>query len=146
MKTIIIHRDEQDEKQTLGVCYVKDENGNIIFKSECIERGWLNNQNRISCIPEGEYPVRLEYSNRFRKYLYEIFNVPNRSECKFHAANYARQLNGCIALGNNRADIDKDGYKDVTSSRNTIAKFHKAMNGDKEAVLIVSNLYATNSL
>jgi len=142
MKTIIIHRDEQDTKQTLGTCYIKDENGCIIFKSEVIERGWLNNQKRISCIPQGTYPVRLEYSNRFRKKLWELYNVPNRSECKLHAANYARQLNGCLALGNKRKDIDRDGYKDVTSSRLTMAKFHKAMGNDTKAVIIVKNIYA----
>lgn len=141
MKTIIINRDEGGDNQTLGVCYVKDENGCIIFKSESIERGWLDNQKRISCIPEGKYNVRLERSNRFKKDLYEIYGVPNRSECKFHAANYSRQLNGCIALGQNRKDIDSDGYKDVTSSRKTMSLFHKSLNGDKNAVLIVSDLY-----
>lgn len=146
MKTIIVNRDKGDTNQTLGVCYVKNEAGAIIFKSEAIERGWRNNQSRVSCIPEGEYPVKLEYSNRFRKDLYEIYGVPNRSECKFHAANYARQLNGCIALGNKRLDIDHDGYHDVTSSRVTMKRFHEAMDGDKEAILIVNNLYTYNSL
>lgn len=140
MKKIILIRDWQDSNQTLGVCYVKNEQGKIIFKSEAIERGWRNNQNRVSCIPEGEYPVKYEWSNRFRKKLYEIYEVPNRSECKFHAANYARQLNGCVALGNKRLDIDNDGYKDVTSSRITMKKFHKALNGDTKAILIVKDL------
>lgn len=142
MKTIIVNRDEQDANQSLGVCYIKDESGRIIFKSEAIERGWRNNQRRVSCIPEGEYPVRLEHSNRFRKKLYEIYGVPNRSECKFHAANHARQLNGCIALGNNRKDIDKDGYADVTSSKLTMTKFHRAMGGDTEAILIVRDVHS----
>lgn len=110
MKTIIINRDFQDGKQTLGVCYIKDENGLIIFKSESIERGWMNNERGVSCILEGVYPVVFEYSHRFRRNLYEIKEVPGRSECEFHAANYARQLNGCVALGNKRLDIDHDGY------------------------------------
>jgi len=140
MKTIIVNRDQQNDKQSLGVCYVKDDNGKVIFKSESIERGWLDNQRRISCIPAGNYPVRLEHSNRFKKKLYEIYEVPNRSECKFHSANFARQLNGCIALGNKRVDIDGDGAKDVTNSRRVMAKFHKALDGDKEAILIVNDL------
>jgi len=146
MKTILVNRDWQDSNQTLGVCYVRDENGCIIFKSECIERGWKDNASRVSCIPIGEYPVRLEHSNKFKKELYEIYAVPNRAECKFHAANYARQLNGCIALGNKRLDIDKDGYIDVTSSRDTMKRFHEALDGDREAILIVSNLHYDNSL
>ncbi|WP_391595141.1 DUF5675 family protein [Winogradskyella sp.] len=141
MRTIIVNRDWQDENQTLGVCYVKDEFGNIIFKSECIERGWRNNQSRVSCIPPGTYPVKLEYSPRFRKKLWEIYDVPGRSECKFHAANYARQLNGCIALGNNRKDIDNDGYYDVTSSRDTMKKFHEALQGFNLARLEVVDLH-----
>tara|TARA_R110000803_G_scaffold89876_1_gene157146 strand:- start:32 stop:463 length:432 start_codon:yes stop_codon:yes gene_type:complete len=141
MKTIIVNRDEGNDSQTMGVCYVKDECGEIIFKSECIERGWLDNKSRVSCIPEGEYPVKLEFSSRFKTDLYEIYGVPGRSECKFHAANYARQLNGCIALGKDRADIDKDGSKDVTSSRNTMKKFHLAMGGDTSAKLIVNDLF-----
>ena len=140
--TIIVIRDDQDSKQSLGICYVKNEFGEIVFKSEAIERGWRNNQSRVSCIPEGEYPVKLEYSNRFKKKLWEIYEVPNRAECKFHAANYARQLNGCIALGNNRKDIDHDGYFDVTSSRITMSKFHKALQGETRAILVVKNIHS----
>ena len=142
MKTILLNRDEQDAKQTLGVCYVKNESGRIIFKSEAIERGWMDNQKMISCIPVGRYFVRLEYSPRFRKNLYEIYGVPNRSECKFHPVNYARNLNGCVGLGNKRLDIDGDGYRDVTSSRKTMYKFHKAMGGDYKALLIVTDLHS----
>ena len=59
MKIIIINRDFSDSNQSLGVCYIKDDKGEIIFKSECIERGWLDNKKNISCIPQGEYPVTL---------------------------------------------------------------------------------------
>ncbi len=141
MKTIIVNRDFSDDKQTLGVCYVRDEQGKIIFKSESLERGWLDNKSRVSCIPEGGYPVRLEYSNRFRKKLYEIYEVEGRSECKFHSANYWFQLNGCIALGQKRKDINGDGYHDVTSSKVTMRKFHDAMGGDTKALLIVNDLF-----
>ena len=141
MKEIILNRDFKQDKQTLGVCYIKDNNkGVVVFKSEAIERGWKDNQRMISCIPDGTYSVVLEYSDRFKTMLWEIKGVPNRSECKFHAANYARQLNGCIALGNNRKDIDGDGYHDVTSSRTTMAKFHKAMGPDHHARLIVKSI------
>jgi len=140
MKTIVIHRDLHEREQTLGVCYVKDECDEVIFKSECIERGWKDNQKRISCIPPGRYPVRLEYSSRFKKALYEIYNVPNRSECKFHSANYARQLNGCIALGQKRIDIDGDGFRDVTNSRKTMGMFHNALGGDEIVELHIKNV------
>ena len=140
MKTIYIDRDDVGNNQSLGICYVNDENGCEIFNSQSIERGWLDNKSRISCIPAGTYDVKLEYSNRFKTDLYEIYGVSNRSECKFHAANFAKQLNGCIALGKNRVDINGDGFKDVTSSKDTMKRFHNAMDGDKYAVLVVRNI------
>ena len=140
MRFITIHRDYVSKEQCLGVCYVTDGRGNILFKADTIERGWLNNKKRVSCVPEGDYPVRLEWSNRFKQDLWELYEVPNRSECKFHAANYARQLNGCIALGNGRADIDKDGNLDVLNSKATMKKFHEAMGKEKEAILKIINI------
>lgn len=138
MKTIKVIRNWQDDNQTLGNCTVFDENGKPLFTSLSLERGWRNNQPNVSCIPKGEYPVKLEYSNRFKKELWEIYGVPNRSECKFHAANYWFQLNGCIALGRTLADINNDGYNDVTSSGATMKKFHAAFGSDRTAKLIVS--------
>ncbi len=135
-----------DQQASLGTCYVYDDNGKLLFKSESLERGWVNNQNRVSCIPTGIYPVKLEWSERFKKDLWEIYDVPGRSECKFHSANYWYQLNGCIALGNQRKHIDGDAIMDVTSSRATMAKFHEALHGQTQAILEVKNAYSPISI
>jgi len=140
MKTVVIHRDFQDDKQTLGTFYVVGEDRTVIFKSECIERGWQDNERNISCYPEGAYPLELEYSNKFGMDLWELKEIPNRSECKIHSANYARQLNGCTALGETRADIDGDGYYDVTNSKKTVDAFHKVMGTDTKAIIIINNI------
>ena len=140
MKTILINRDIRDQKQALGVCYIKDEKGQIIFKSESIERGWMNNQNMISCVPDGTYDVIREFSPHFKTELYELKGVPGRSECKFHTDNFARQLNGCIPLGSERKDLDGDGYYDVTNSSPTMERFHKALGGDLHAKVIINSI------
>lgn len=129
-----------DGQASLGSCLVYDNNKKRVFKSVSLERGWLNNQNNISCIPEGVYDLVLEYSPRFRKDLWEIKGVPGRSECKFHAANYWWQLNGCIALGKYEAELDNDPVMDITSSRVTMDRFHKALDGQKRAVLKIFNV------
>ena len=140
MKEVLVIRDYQDKEQSLGRLYVRDENGCIIFQCECLERSYKDNERNISSIPEGTYPLILEYSNRFNTDLWEIKNVPNRSECKIHSANYWFQLNGCVALGKNRKDINNDGFADVTSSKNTVKAFHNIMTGTM-ARIIVSNIY-----
>lgn len=134
-----IIRDERSGYQCMGTCHIEI-CGKFVFKSESIERGENDNKAMISCIPIGSYPLVLEYSPRFKKDLWEIKDVPNRSECKFHAANYSRQLNGCIALGKNRKDLDNDGQRDVTSSRDTMKEFHQILSKYKKVTLEVINL------
>ena len=133
---IEIFRLEYEKKQVLGDCAIT-ENGKDLFISKSLERADNNNQRNISCIPSGEYLCVLEYSNRFDCDLWEIKGVPNRSECKFHSANYWHDLNGCIALGTKYMDIDNDGFRDVLNSKNTMKKFHKVLEGLKEVQLIV---------
>ncbi len=139
MKKVLVIRDTIGRKLSLGLCIVTDENNNILFSSQSLERGWLNNARNISCIPAGIYKLKLEWSPKFQKDLWEIYDVPNRRECKFHAANFSRQLNGCIALGKERTDIDGDSFIDITNSRNTMKLFHKAMEGESISTLHVIN-------
>ena len=137
MKTVIVYRFWQDNNQTLGNCTVLDDDLRPLFSSLSLERGWRDNEARVSCLPLGEYPLELEFSSKFQTMLWEIKNSGSRSECKFHSANYWYQLNGCIALGRESADINRDGYTDITSSKSTMQAFHKVFKNDKKALLII---------
>ncbi len=134
---IEIHRQEYLEKQTLGYLYVLDSNDNILYSCNTLELPWKDNKKNVSCVPVGEYKCVLEYSDRFKKDLWELKEVPNRSECKFHSANYFRQLNGCIALGNGYSDIDGDGWRDILKSRDTMDEFHEVLKDLKEVQLVI---------
>ena len=141
MYEVVILRDLFfDGQASLGSCLVYDNNKKRVFKSVSLERGWINNQNSVSCIPEGVYNLVLEYSPRFKKDLWEIKGVPGRSECKFHTANYWWQLNGCIALGKHEDNLDQDPVMDIAASGPTMGRFHKALEGQKRAVLKVFNV------
>ena len=140
IRTVTIERNDIGFNQSVGKVTVKDGFGGVLFSSHSLERGWRNNERNVSCIPQGSYPIRLEWSNRFGANLWEIHNVPNRSECKFHAANFWSQLNGCIALGLELKDINYDGLMDVTHSKVAMRRFHVAMGNAKDAVLIIKNV------
>lgn len=140
MKTVKILRDLfYDGQASLGTCYVFDEDCNRIFKSASLERGWVNNENMISCLPIGKYRLVYEWSPHFETMLWEIYGTGHRRECKFHVANYWYQLNGCIGLGRSEKYIDGDNVLDVTYSVDTMAKFHEALEGETEAILIIEN-------
>lgn len=122
-----IYRFHQDENQTTGGCLIFNEKKEPIFSAISLERGWRDNQVDVSCIPAGDYDLVYEYSDRFGQMLWEIKDVPCRTECKFHSANYWHELNGCVALGVFPRDINNDGYIDVTSSRKTLSAFEKIL-------------------
>ena len=127
IREILVRRFKYLDQEILGTLFVFDEDGNVLFNCKTLELAYKNNTTSISSVPSGDYPVVLEYSPGFKQNLWELKYVPGRSECKFHVANYYRQLNGCIALGLKHINIDGDEYPDVTSSGDTVEAFHKAM-------------------
>jgi len=129
MKTLFISRFKVTDNYSIGHCYLVDEDCEKHYLAHTLERGWVDNKKRVSCVPDGIYNLKLEWSNKFKCNLWELYGVEDRSECKFHAANYWYELNGCIALGNKHKDIDGDGDPDVTSSRVAMKRLHKALQG-----------------
>jgi hypothetical protein len=63
-----------------------------------IERPWLSNRAFESCIPQGYYRCERYSSARFPD-TWQIVGVPERSLILFHAANFPRNVEGCVGLG-----------------------------------------------
>lgn len=112
-----IKRISDNGKQTLGELSI--ENNSFVCKT--LELPYKANNKRISCIPLGLYYVKKRYSLKYGKHFH-ILNVENRDYILIHAANFVRQLLGCIAVGDSFKDIDNDGLKDVTNSKATLKK------------------------
>ena len=137
MNTIQIVRDIKSTSQIMGQLFVLNEKMEIVFRCFSLELPWKKNDSRVSAIPEGTYNVVKRNSPKYKDHLH-ILNVPNRSMILIHEANYVRELLGCIAVGEKRIDIDKDGLIDVTSSRITKAKLLSFL--DKESILTITSL------
>lgn len=135
---IRLHRYWQDLNQTSGNCTVLDGVGFPLFSSLSMERGWQHNLNNISCVPIGVYKVVLEFSDKYKRMLWEIKGVPGRSEAKFHSMNYWYDSEGCIGLGLRYKFLNADKYRDVTNSVNTMKAFHNALKGHTKATLEIT--------
>jgi hypothetical protein len=74
-----------------------------------------------TCIPEGEYKLRLYFSPKRQANVFMLVNVPNFTEIEIHSGNNAQDTEGCILVGN---DLD------LTSSSNsvTLRQSRKALN------------------
>ena len=55
-----------------------------------------------TAIPSGTYKVILSYSNKFKKILPELLNVPHFTGIRIHSGNTADDSLGCILVGYNK--------------------------------------------
>jgi len=131
---VILQRYKGDNNQTTGALSVII-SGWPVFVAPCLERGFRDNKRNVSNVPAGIYRLVYEYSPRFKRYLWELKDVPGRSECKVHSANYWFQLNGCISPGAYLRDLNGDGYYDVAASKTALANFHRALANFKETTI-----------
>ena len=97
--------------------------GNLVMDGEVLcytlELPWLENRRNISCIPIGDYEVSRRTSEKHGEHFH-ILNVPDRSYILMHSGNFHNQIQGCVLVGEELNDINKDGLPDVTKSRKTM--------------------------
>ena len=129
MEQVYLTRDYKGTDCTLGKLKFNDE------FLETLELPWKNNANSISCIPDGRYVVKKTYSPRFKKDMWEVLNVPKRKGIRIHAANYVSQLEGCIALGLSRFDLNKDGVIDITNSKKALSILDSELSNEFELII-----------
>jgi len=138
-QVVIIRTSGTGEMEKLGHILVYKGNKEVL-NIKSLELPWRDNKKGVSCMPSGTYPLIFEYSNKFKMKLWEVKNVPNRSECKFHSANFVFQLNGCCATGLHYADLNDDNVLDVTDSRKALKMLHESLSGSTSAVLTIIDL------
>lgn len=53
----------------------------------------------ITAIPAGTYQVIVDYSTRFKRYLFHILDVPQFTGVRIHSGNIAVDTEGCLLTG-----------------------------------------------
>lgn len=112
----VLYRTNYEEKETLGELHAGDD---VLFTLELPnlnDDGIEGNERRKSCIPEGVYPVVRHNSPKFGKCFW-VKDVPGRDGILIHPGNYHWHTLGCILVGIEHEDRNKDGLLDVVSSR-----------------------------
>ena len=128
---LILNRFQASERGTNGEITVDG-------KHLCytIERPWLDNQRRISCIPTGRYQLKPRFSQKFKQHLI-LLNVPGRDLILIHPANDAmKELNGCIAPVTNLVGIGK-GVKSVAAFVRVMGLANYAFQKNEDVFLVI---------
>jgi hypothetical protein len=116
---------------TFGRLYIPE------YQCFTVERPWLNNEPKESCIPVGVYKMLLSFYNRGGYPAYELLDIPGRSLIKIHVGNTMDDLLGCIAPGKALGFIERKWA--VTSSKKAFKEFMMAMDGSETSTLKIFN-------
>lgn len=85
-----------------------------------------------TAIPKGTYKVIINQSNRFKKLLPLLINVPNFEGVRIHPGNSNHDTEGCILVGMNRSS----DY--ITKSRKAFDSLFKKMKDAKNITITIS--------
>ena len=94
---LLLIRDTFSDNSTIGELFINGERF-----CDTLENPWINNKKNVSCIPRGEYKVRLRLARESatRDYLHLLVeDVENRSYILFHIGNTPKDTSGCILVG-----------------------------------------------
>ena len=114
---LLVIRDEFTDKSTMGNLYLNGE-----WLCDTLELPYLDNQRSISCIPAGEYKVRLRTAEESatRDYLHLLVeDVKDRTYILFHRGNSAKDTRGCVLVGIGR---EQDFVKNSTLAMSLLMK------------------------
>ena len=94
---LLIIRDTFTDVSAIGKLFINGE-----WMCDTLELPYKDNQRSISCIPVGQYKVRLRTARESssRDYLHLLVeDVKDRSYILFHRGNTAKDSRGCILVG-----------------------------------------------
>lgn len=133
MKNVTLVRTSRNDVAIYGIL--------TITEGDSVEFVCLTIERKDKSFPVGKYPLKLEYSPRFKKDLWELYGIEGRGEIKVHVANFWNQLDGCIGVGRISQDLNQDAILDLSQSKIALEDFMATMGDQKEAEITVLEAY-----
>lgn len=109
-------RDTFSDESTIGKLYIDGKYfcETLEDKDRYLEGGGIKEYGK-TCIPRGDYGVTITMSNRFKKELPLLLNVPQFEGIRIHAGNTAADTDGCILLGKTRRNNFVENSRDAVN-------------------------------
>jgi hypothetical protein len=130
----LLRLQDDDKFGTLGALLI---NGQVFCST--IEPPDRANQAGKSSVPTGQYLCRRYQSKRFKRELFKLTNVPNRTACAIHSGRQVEHTQGCILLGQYWDKLRYD--RQLMNTGRTLGKFMQTMAGIDRFLLTIKNSF-----
>jgi hypothetical protein len=143
MKTYIeVLRSEYTSTCTIGKMYINGKS--FCYTLEDVVRdankdGDLKDEGEAkvhgkTAIPSGKYKVIVDESNRFKKQMPKLLNVPGFEGIRIHAGNTDADTHGCILVGMGK------GLNCITTSKPAFEELMKVLSDSTEVEISINDL------
>ena len=112
------------------------------FSCCTVERPWLQNARGRSCVPAGEYKLKLRNSGVVSRTSrgrhtqgWELTDVPNRTYIMVHIANVVSEVQGCIAVGHRFGVVNNKWA--VMNSRSAFDRLMDVLSYEDEHTILI---------
>ena len=134
--SLILERNKSTLHSTSGKLLLVDNKNNSILQLQTLERPWIFNERKVSCIPTGTYLVKRHVSPKFGQ-CFKIQDVKGRSDILIHSGNVVNDTLGCVLVGLTSGSVDDSGSAMIYKSRKAMAVLLALI--DTEIVLHIRN-------
>jgi len=120
-----INRIVSPEHETRSNAFLYDYKNKIIFSFVTLELPYRKNQSKISCIKSGMYVAKVTQPTTKIPYIHiTLEDRFGRVGICMHIGNYCEgerlDSEGCILVGLSFADLNNDGFLDITFSKSAM--------------------------
>ena len=134
--SLILERNKSTLHSTTGKLLLIDNKNNLILQLQTLERPWIFNERKVSCIPTGTYLVKRHVSPKFGQ-CFKIQDVKGRSDILIHSGNVVNDTLGCVLVGLTSSSVDYSSSAVIYNSRKAMAVLLALI--EKEIVLHIRN-------
>ena len=134
--SLVLERNKSTLHSVTGKLLLLDNKNNLILQLRTLERPWVFNERKISCIPSGTYLVKRHISPKFGQ-CFKIQDVQGRSDILIHSGNVVSDTIGCVLVGLTKGSGVDNEPPMICNSRKAMAVLLALI--DKEIVLQISN-------
>ena len=134
--SLILERNKSTLHSTTGKLLLVDNKNDLILQLQTLERPWIFNERKVSCIPTGTYLVKRHVSPKFGQ-CFRIQDVKGRSDILIHSGNVVADTLGCVLVGLTSSSVDYSSSAVIYNSRKAMAVLLALI--EKEIVLHIRN-------